>query len=703
MEKQEILAFMQTANPQPIAEKELLKRLHIESDARHDVKRLLDEMTLNGDLIEVDKNMFALPEHLNLIVGYVQGNQKGFAFIIPKNREIGDIYVAADYLANALHGDLVAVQLQKSQRGKLPQGRVVKILQRGQLRLVGLYQQQRNFGVVIPENGKLPYVIRIEPANAGNALPNQIVVARITKYDERQRNPEGQIVEVLGYPDTPGMDEKIIIQTFELPDVFPRDALNAAAAIAEGIPADEIERRLDLRAQCIFTIDGENARDFDDAVSLERLANANYKLGVHIADVSFYVPVGTPIDREAYQRGTSVYFPDRAIPMLPERLSNQLCSLRPGEDRLTMSVFMEFDPTMKLVNYDIAPSVIRSQARFTYTKVRQILQAEDAALCAEYAAFVPTLDLMRELSELLLQHRMRRGSLDFDLPEPELVLDLQGNVADILKAERNLAHRLIEEFMLAANETVATHLTWLQIPMVYRTHDAPAAAKIDSLNEFIGSLGLHLRSTNALHPKDIQRLLKQVRHKPTEHLVNTLTLRALKQARYTVRNTGHFGLASTCYTHFTSPIRRYPDLMVHRILRQSLAGGGFTEPEIEARQVYLETAAEHSSVRERVAAEAERDLVTIKKLRFMRDRIGDVFDGVISGVAAFGVFVELREYFVEGLIHVTQLQDDYYEYRAETYSLVGEHFRKTYRVGDAVTVQIAHVDVAKRQIDLLLL
>jgi ribonuclease R len=702
IEKAAILQFLKTSTSQPIAIKELMRRFHIESDDRPRFKKLLRELIASGELIEAKKSKIGLPEQMGLVVGYLQVHRNGFGFVVPKTGKGSDLYIRKEDIGNTFHGDLVVAAVKRKRSGKLHEGSIIRILQRGQSRIIGTYQDHGDYGFVIPEDPRLPYKIYIDESNTLNAKPNQIVVAQILKYSEKHRNPDGEIVEILGFPHTPGMDEKIVIRTYRLPTEFPADVLEAAEEIPDHIPEEEIQQRADLRDQIVFTIDGENARDFDDAVSIERLENANYKLGVHISDVSFYVKEGSPIDQEAYQRGTSVYFPDRAISMFPERLSSDICCLREGQDRLTISVFMEFDPTMKLIAYDICPSIIRSKARFTYTIVRQMLKDKDEVLMKHFETFLPTLSLMKELSELLWQKRARRGSLDFDLPEPEIILDVQGKIENIIRAERNLAHRLIEEFMIAANETVASHLSWMQVPSMYRVHDRPDEDKISNLDNFLGTLGLRLQRGSQIQSKDIQRLLTRTQGKPIEHLVNILTLRSMKQAVYSVNNTGHFGLASKHYTHFTSPIRRYPDLMVHRILKDTWHGRGFSEKAIEKRRTYLEKIAEFSSIRERVAMDAEREIVQIKKLRFMRDKIGDIFHGVISGVAPFGIFVELREYFVEGMIHITNLHDDRYQYREETYSLVGEQFRKTYRVGDSVKVQVAHVDVAKRQMDLVI-
>jgi ribonuclease R len=702
IEKTTILQFMQTSTSQPVSEKELIRSLQVNPDERPRFKKFLRELIASGDLLEGKKGRIGLPEQMGYIVGYVQAHPNGFGFVVPKVKGEPDLYISKNELGNAFHGDLVVASIKRKRAGRLNEGTIVHILQRGKSRIIGSYQDLGDYGLVIPDDPRLPYKLYINESNTLNAKPDQIVVAQILSYNEHAKHPDAEIVQILGFPNTPGMDEKIVIQTYDLPTMFPSIVLEAAEAVPDRIPEEEIRQRTDLRDQITFTIDGENARDFDDAVSLERLENGHYKLGVHIADVSFYVPDETPLDQEALQRGTSVYFPDRAIPMFPERLSNNICSLREGEDRLTLSALMELDPAAKLVSYDLCPSIIRSNARLTYTAVRQMLKDHDEVLRQRYEPLLPSLELMQDLSELLLQKRARRGSLDFDLPEPEIMLDIEGKIDNIIRAERNLAHRMIEEFMIAANETVASHLSWLQIPSIYRVHAKPDESKIATLEEFLGLFGLRLQRGAHIHSKDIQRLLKRVQGKPVEQVVNMLTLRSMKQAVYSVTNSGHFGLASTHYTHFTSPIRRYPDLMVHRILRDTWQGREFSEQALERRRVYLEQVAEHSSVRERIAMEAEREIVQIKKLRFMQDKVGEIFHGVISGVAPFGLFVALQEYFVEGLIHITNLHDDYYQYRAETYSLVGEHSRKTYRVGDSVTVQVAKIDVAKRQMDLVL-
>lgn len=698
----QILEYLHASTAGPALLKDVARQLADDSDDRACIRRMVRELIAAGEIVELKKNRIALPAQVGLVVGHLQVHRDGFGFVVPTDKNQADLYISRDHLKDAMHGDLVVAEAQRARSGKQAEGRIVRVVQRGRTRVIGTYQDRGEYGIVTPEDARLPFTIYIDGAHALDARDEQIVVAQIVRYPERSRQPDGEILEVLGYPDTPGMDEKIVIQTYELPDQFPAVVLEEAERMPDRIPEEEARRRADFRDQMVFTIDGETARDFDDAVAIERLENGNYRLGVHIADVGYYVTPGSALDQEAFTRGTSVYFPDRALPMFPERLSSDLCSLREGEDRLTLSAIMDFDPTGKMVSYDLMPGIIRSRQRFTYTRVRQILNDEEPGLREQYAEFLPSLELMKDLSELLLQLRMRRGSLDFDLPEPEILLDVQGRIEDIIKAERNLAHRMIEEFMIAANETVAAHLAWMQIPSLYRVHERPDDGKLSHLDAFLGTLGVRLQRGPHIHAKDIQRMLTRARGKPTEHLVNFLTLRAMKQAVYAVRNSGHFGLASTHYTHCTSPIRRYPDLTVHRILTETWQGRGVDDSAGEQRQHDLTRIAEHSSQRERVAMEAERDIVTIKKLRFMRDKVGEVFQGVISGVAPFGVFVELQDYFVEGLIHVNSMRGDHYHYHEESYSLVGEHTRARYRMGDAVTIQIASVDVARRRMELVL-
>jgi ribonuclease R len=507
---------------------------------------------------------------------------------------------------------------------------------------------------------------------------------------------------VLGWPDDPEVEVRTIVAKYELPYEFAPDVLSEARAVPRLVTEQDLAGRVDLRGVTTVTIDGETARDFDDAVSVRKEQGGAIRLWVSIADVSHYVKPGSPLDREAYLRGTSVYFPDRCIPMLPEELSNGICSLNPQVERLSLTAEMLFTRTGTMKEASFYPSVIRSDARLTYTIVRKILVDGDAEALAAHQALVPDLEVMRELALRLMEKRNKRGSIDFDLPEPQIILDLQGETVDIIKAERNLAHRIIEEFMLAANEAVASHLEARHIPSLYRVHEPPDPAKLADFKEFIFNFGYQFRmEEERVDPRELQRLLAEAEGKPEERMINEVLLRCMKQARYSHENLGHFGLAARCYTHFTSPIRRYPDLVVHRMLRGELAGS-FTEQELGRLAATHPETAEHTSRRERVAMEAEREIVALKKVQFMREKIGDTFDGYITGVTAFGFFVELIDLFVEGMVHISTLKDDFYRYVEKQHSLVGERLRQSFRIGDRVTVLVAAVSLERKQVEFVL-
>jgi len=700
--KTQLLEFIQHDSYRPLSMKDLIKVLGIGPEERQAFKKLVKSLVQEGEIVETREGRYGAPGRMNLVVGYLQGHPDGYGFVVPKEKGVPDLYIRARNMGGAFHGDLVVARIEKREKGGRLEGKIIRILQRGRHIMVGTYEAHKGYGYVIPEDPKIPYDVHVEKPDSLGARDGQVVVARITEYPHRRRNPIGEVIEVLGDRDTPGIDEEIVIREHELPVTFSPETLEEASAIPEELPAEELTQRKDLRHWLTVTIDGEKARDFDDAVSIEILENGHYRLGVHIADVSYYVQEQSAIDLEAYQRGTSVYFPDRAIPMLPPKLSNEVCSLKPREDRLTVSVLIEFTPRGDKIHYDIFESVIRSRERLTYTLVRQILQEEDPKLVEEYKWLSPSLQQMRDLAQVLYEKRIRRGSLDFDLPEPEIILDLQGGIENIVRAERHIAHRIIEEFMLAANETVASHMSWLNFPTIYRIHERPDEGKLSDFEEFIRRLGYTLRGAAAIHPRALQSLLEQVKGKPIERLVNTLLLRSMKQARYSATNEGHFGLASECYTHFTSPIRRYPDLQVHRMLKKTWVGESYTPDRLEQLEAWLEEIAEHSSVRERVAMDAEREIVAIKKVKFMQDKLGEVYEGIISGVAAYGLFVELKDLYVEGLVHVSTMYDDYYHYQEDNYALIGERTHKIYRLGDPIKVQVASVNVPRRQVDFLL-
>jgi ribonuclease R len=555
---------------------------------------------------------------------------------------------------------------------------------------------------VIPDEQRITSNLFIPHGAAGSAENGQVVVAEITVYPTSHRPAEGRVVEVLGWPDDPEVEAQTIIRKYDLPQNFPPKALAAARAFSQDVTDDDRAGRVDLRDHQTVTIDGETARDFDDAVSIRREPGGCFRLLVSIADVSHYVQADSALDTEAYLRGTSVYFPDRCIPMLPEELSNGICSLNPGVERLTVTAEILFDASANPVQTSFYPSVIRSAARLTYTAVKLILVDKDPEASGRYSNLVGDLTIMEDLAVRLMAKREQRGSIDFDLPEPEVLLDLQGQTESIVRAERTLAHKIIEEFMLAANEAVARHIEEHAIPSLYRVHETPDLAKLTDFSEFIHGFGYEFKIYgDNVEPRQFQRLLHEALGKPEERMINEMLLRSMKQARYAAENLGHFGLAAPCYTHFTSPIRRYPDLVVHRILKRLLAGK-MKEKDLTRLAATLPETALHASKRERLAMEAEREIILLKKIQFMRDKVGEEFDGFITGVTPHGFFVELVELFVEGMVHVTTLPTDYYRYLEKQHALAGEHGRRIFRIGDRTRVRVARVSTERKQIDFVL-
>lgn len=567
--------------------------------------------------------------------------------------------------------------------------------------VVGRFERDRaGQAYVVPFDRRAMDDILVPRGETADAEPGQMVTVAITRHGGNGHAPRGEVTEVLGLVDEPGVDTEIILRKHGIPDEHGPEALAEAALIGASVRPEDAAGRTDFRHHIVVTIDGEHARDFDDAISIERLPNGHYWLGVHIADVAHYVRAGSALDREAYERGTSVYFPERAVHMFPAALATGVCSLNPHVDRLVQSCLMEVTARGDVVRHELHDGVIHSTARMTYTDVNAILTDRDPAVMERYRELVPTFELMRDLFTILNGRRRRRGSVDFDLPEPEIVLDTEGLVADIIASERNIAHRLIEEFMLLANETVASHLEGAGMPTLYRIHEAPDPLKVEEFEAFVGSLGFSLgASPGGVRPADFQRLVRQIQGSPVERPIAFLMLRTMQKARYDPVNMGHFGLAASSYTHFTSPIRRYPDLVVHRSLRE-LRQGRLSEERREALEVSLPEAGRHTSERERRATEAERELVQWKKVRFMADKVGEVFEGYITGVTHFGLFVELVEHYVEGLVHVSALADDFYRFTEGTHALYGERSGRVFRLGDHVRVQIARVDLERRMIDL---
>ena len=655
------------------------------------------------------------------LIGTLRGTRSGHAFVVPddpKEREKGDLFVNTRAMGAALHGDIVIARVTGvRERGR--EGRVDAVLHHANETVIGTFVRLKSESFALPIDERFLYEISIARSDTLDASDGDVVNVEITRPPIAGRPPWGRVIEVLGRPEQPGIDVEIIIRKHHIPHVFPEAAVAEAEAIRQAISAEQLAGREDLRARLTITIDGETARDFDDAVSLEELPGGRLLLGVHIADVSYYVREGTALDEEALQRGTSVYFPERAIPMLPERLSNDICSLKPQVDRLTMSALIELNRNGRVVDYRLTPSVIHSRERMTYTAVNEIITNPEGETASTYAHVKDMLLQMHELTLLLIKRREERGAIDFDLPEAELWFNDEGQIGGIARSERNIAHRLIEEFMLLANETVARHLESLTVPLLYRIHEEPNPQKIEEFAEIAASFGHKFSMHGPIPQRGFQQLTREIQGKPEERMLSYLMLRSMQRARYTPRNAGHFGLAMKTYTHFTSPIRRYPDLIVHRILREAVERGReegdidigarhaikrvswpvFDEDRETELRAALEMIGDQSSERERAAADAERELMDWRKAAFMADRVGDEFDGVITGVKEYGFYVELDEFFIEGLVHISALVDDVYEYQERKHRLIGKRTRNEFRLGDRLSVSVNRVDQARHLID----
>jgi ribonuclease R len=700
---EQLLKLINEKLDHPATPREMVQRLAIPRDQRATLKRLLKDLVRAGALVETRGNRYGLPDRMNLVVGRITTNPRGFGFVVP-DRPLddvpGDIYIAGSNLNQAMHGDRVVARLERV-TDKGAEGRILRILERGASTTVGRFDvDESGMGFVVPFDRRLIMDVQIPSGEQQTASPGDMVVVEITKWPTAARGPLGRVTDVLGGIEEPGVDTEIIIRKYGIPDEHGDEAIQEARRIGGEVRERDLRGRTDFRPLVTVTIDGEHARDFDDAITIERLPNGNYWLGVHIADVAHYVPEGGALDEEAYERGTSVYFPERAVHMFPAELATGLCSLNPNVDRLVQSCLMEIDRRGAVVRYEIHDGVIHSHARMTYTDVNAILTDRDAATIARYRDLVPMFEQMRELFEILNRRRHRRGSIDFDLKEPELILDDEGMVEEIIALERNVAHRLIEEFMLVANETIAQHLEDHQVPSLFRIHEDPDPLKVEQFEEFVTTLGYSLAAPpNSVKPRHFQKLVEKMRGTPEEKPIAFLMLRTMQKARYDASNVGHFGLAADSYTHFTSPIRRYPDLVVHRTLRES-RHGLMTGDRGAELQDDLPEIARHTSDRERRADDAERELVQWKKVRFMADKVGDEFNGYITGVTAFGLFIELVEHFVEGLVHVSTMADDYYRFLERAHILRGENTGKEYRLGDRVQVQVIKVDMERRQVDL---
>jgi ribonuclease R len=701
----ELLRLIRERLDHPATVKELLQALRIAPDMRASFKRQLRALVAAGSLVEIRGHRFGVPDRMNLIVGRVSTSPRGFAFVDPEVTDEAappSIYVAGNSLNQAIHGDRVVVRIERRRDGDRAEGRIVRILERGADRVVGRYEADDagRGGFVVPFDRRLVMDLHVAAGDTGGAAAGEMVTAQITRWPTPTRPALGRIIEVIGPLDRPGVDTTVIARKYNLPDAPGDEALAEARRAGQAVRERDLAGRTDFRSWTTVTIDGEHARDFDDAISIDRLENGNFWLGVHIADVAHYVEEGSALDKDAYDRGTSVYFPERAIHMFPAELATGLCSLNPRVDRLVQSCLMEVDRRNgAVVRYEMHDGVIHSDARLTYTAVNAILTDREPAVLAEYAPLVPMFERMGDLFTILHARRVRRGAVDFDLPESQIVLDDQGMVEAIVASERNIAHRLIEEFMLLANETVAAHLDRAGMPALYRVHEAPDPVKVATFQEFISPLGYSLGADGEqITPRDFQRLVEKIQGTPEERPIAFLMLRTMQKARYDPANLGHFGLAAEAYTHFTSPIRRYPDLVVHRALRESR--GSVSDDRRAELTEDLPEVARHTSERERRANDAERELVQWKKVRFMADKVGDEFDGYVTGVSAYGLYLELVEHFVEGMVHVSTMADDYYRYMEGAHILRGENNGRVYRLGDRLKVQVVRVDLERRQVDL---
>ncbi|MDD4779794.1 MAG: ribonuclease R [Tissierellia bacterium] len=697
--KEKILEFMKEEAYKPLTLNELLQELEVEWVMKKELLKILNELENEGKIIFTRAQRYGIPEKMNLVIGTLDGNQKGFAFLRPDNKELKDIFISPVDMNGAMHGDRVIVRPMKvTEEVKSPEGKVIRIIERANTFVIGTFQKSKHFGFVVPDDKRIAFDIFIPKEDFNNAKSNDKVTAKIIEWPDKRKNPEGKIVDIIGdIEDTKTHIEAVLIAK-KVRQVFPEDVIKEAKKVSgEEIHEQEYKRRRDLRNLPIITIDGSDAKDLDDAVYVEKLNENEYKLGVHIADVTHYVKEDRKLDKEALKRATSIYLSDRVIPMLPKELSNGACSLNPNEDKLALSVEMIINKEGKVTDYEIFESIIKSHYRMVYSDVSDMLENNDEELCKKYEPILEMLKYMEELSLILRNKRYERGSIDFDFPESKILTDENGKAIDVIKYERRVSNKIIEEFMLVCNETVAEHYYWMNMPFVYRIHEDPEDEKMYEFSKFIHNLGYTLKGGQDVHPRELQKLLEKIKGKKEESLINTMMLRSLKKAIYSSESSPHFGLAATYYCHFTSPIRRYPDLQIHRIIKGQLKGK-FKEDDLNKLFERTAVVAEQSSKMERLADEVERDTNKIKIAEYMSDKINEEYEGVISGVTSFGIFVEL-ENTVEGLVHISNMVDDYYIYDEEKKELFGQGSRKVFKIGDAVKIRVSKVSIARAEID----
>ena len=683
----------------PMKEKELAAFMQVPREEKEEFRRILQALVAEGRLQVSAQGKYGKPDD-NRLVGIYTGTARGFGFVEVEGRD-DDLYIPEDKRGGAFHQDRVQVMLLPGRQGKRQEACVVQVLERGLKQVVGTWEQCENFGFVIPDNSRLGTDIFVPQERSRGAVTGHKVVVELVSYGDEKHKPEGRVAEILGHINDPGVDIMSVVHRFELPTAFGEKVMHQADRVPETVQEADRAGRMDLTSLQMVTIDGEDAKDLDDAVSLYQDEKGLYHLGVHIADVSNYVQENSALDWEALKRGTSVYLVDRVIPMLPHKLSNGICSLNQGVDRLALSCLMTINGKGEVTDYQIEETVICVDKRMTYTAVKKILEDRDEEERRKYESLVPMFELMEELAAILRNRRHKRGAVDFDFAESKILLDEEGHPVEIKPYERNVATKIIEDFMLIANETVAQHFFWLELPFVYRTHDRPDPEKIMKLSAFIHNFGYHVKLTGEeIHPKELQKLLDKVADTEEETLISRLTLRSMKRASYTVECTGHFGLACQYYCHFTSPIRRYPDLQIHRIIKDQLRGR-LREDRLAHYTERLPEVAKHSSKAERRAEEAERETDKMKKAEYMEDHVGERYEGVISGITQWGIYVELPNT-VEGLVHVSTLAGDFFYYNEETYEMVGRDTGKTYKLGQRITVQVKGADRLAGVVDFII-
>ncbi len=728
--KKRILQVINDKHYKPLKQKELAFLLQVQPEDREAFRELLAELVKEGKVLLTKRGKYQSLSDITKI-GMYTGNPKGFGFVTVEGED-EDYFIPENASSGALHGDKVMIRIVKSPTGRRKEAEVVRIMEHGNSQVVGYYQKNKNYGFVIPDNQKICQDIFISKKHTMGAMTGHKVVVQITDFGDGKKSPEGKVIEILGHVNDPGTDILSIVKAFNLPVEFPEEVMQSLDLIPDEVKPEETKDRMDIRDWKTVTIDGEDAKDLDDAITLTK-GDDGYQLGVHIADVTHYVKEHAPLDKEALKRGTSVYLVDRVIPMLPHKLSNGICSLNAGTDRLALSCIMDIDLQGKVVGHNIAETVIHVDRRMSYHQVDGILRAtaikdhgiyddidysrisdvslDDVEVCLndgtrvrgkqileEYQDELEFFQNMYELSKILRERRMERGSIDFDFPETKISLTEDGEPVEIGPYDRNPAHKIIEDFMLMANETIAEDYFWQDIPFEYRVHGAPDEEKVEKLQALIKGFGYYFKSSNdTIHPKEFQKLLKKIEGSPEEGFISRMTLRAMQQARYSTECSGHFGLATKYYCHFTSPIRRYPDLQIHRIIKENLHGR-LTEKRLSHYSGILPVVAESNSKNERRAQEAEREVEKLKKAQYMSRRIGEEYDGIISGVTGYGVYVELDNT-VEGMVRISSIPDDFYIYREESMSIVGKDSGKTYTMGQKVRIKVVHVDKLLKTID----